>query len=77
VLIGNNATVLVDVEIGDFCAIAAGSVVTEGMKVPSGAFVAGVPGEIKGELTENQRRWLDMHFKYYSELKKKYKKEGL
>jgi carbonic anhydrase/acetyltransferase-like protein (isoleucine patch superfamily) len=47
------------------------------MKAPSGSFVAGVPGKIKEELTENQRRMLDMHPEYYSELRKKYKEEGL
>lgn len=46
VLIGNNATVLDDVEIGDYCIAAAGTVVTGGTKVPPRSLVMGVPGKI-------------------------------
>lgn len=51
VLIGNNATVLTDVQIGDCCVIAAGAVVMEGMHIPSHSFVTGVPAKIKGEVS--------------------------
>lgn len=50
VLIGMNAAILQSVEIGDWCVIAAGAVVPEGMSIPSKSFVAGVPAKIKGEL---------------------------
>ena len=58
VLIGMNATILQDVEIGDSCVIAAGTVVPEGMNIPSGSFVAGVPAKIKGGLKEEHLFWV-------------------
>lgn len=51
VLIGNNATVLEGVEIGDYCVIAAGAVVMPRTVVPDHSFVTGVPGKIKGKPT--------------------------
>jgi carbonic anhydrase/acetyltransferase-like protein (isoleucine patch superfamily) len=53
VLIGNNATVLDDAEIGDFCIVAAGAVVTPRTVVPPYSMVMGVPGQIT-PLTEEQ-----------------------
>ena len=47
ILIGMNATILHDVEIGDYTVIAAGTVIKEQSRIPSRSFVAGVPGKIK------------------------------
>jgi carbonic anhydrase/acetyltransferase-like protein (isoleucine patch superfamily) len=77
VLVGMNATVLHDVEIGDFCIIAAGCMVGEGMKVPDRSLVVGVPGRIKGKATEKQLWWVREGPKIYKELSKKYKELGL
>jgi len=57
-LLGMNCTVLHDAEIGNFCIVAAGCVVVEGMKVPDGSFVAGVPGKVKGAVSEKQLWWV-------------------
>jgi carbonic anhydrase/acetyltransferase-like protein (isoleucine patch superfamily) len=57
VMIGMNATVLQDVEIGDSCVVAAGAVVPEGTRVPAGSFVAGVPARIKGKVNKDQAVW--------------------
>ena len=57
VMIGMNATVLQDVEIGDSCVIAAGAVVPEGEKIPPRSFVAGVPAKTRGRLSEKQAVW--------------------
>lgn len=46
--IGANSTILPGVTIGDFCVVAAGSVVTK--DVPSGTMVAGVPAVFKKHL---------------------------
>jgi carbonic anhydrase/acetyltransferase-like protein (isoleucine patch superfamily) len=77
VLIGMNSTTLHNSEIGDYCVIAAGTVITEGMKIPAGSFVAGVPAKIRGEATDKQKGWMDGHFAFYPPLAKKYKDQKL
>lgn len=72
-LIGMNATVLHDAEIGEYCIIGAACMVSHAMKVPDRSFVAGVPAKIMGEVTPKQRRWADLGTRYYQELAKKYK----
>ena len=58
VMVGMNATVLERVEIGNNCIVAAGSLVPEGMKVPDGSMVAGIPAKIKGNLKEDHEVWM-------------------
>jgi carbonic anhydrase/acetyltransferase-like protein (isoleucine patch superfamily) len=77
VLIGMNATVLHDSEIGDFCIIGAGCLVSQGMKVPDGSLVVGVPGKIKGQATDEQLWWVKEAPKIYVEMTKRYKELGL
>ena len=76
VLVGINATVLHDVEIGDRCVIAAGAVVSEGMKIPSGSFLAGVPAKIRGEASKKQLEWVERDPKILSSIVKMYKEQG-
>jgi carbonic anhydrase/acetyltransferase-like protein (isoleucine patch superfamily) len=77
VLIGMNATILHDAEIGSNCVIGAGCLVSQGMKVPDHSFVVGVPGKIKGRPTEQQLWWTREGYKEYVELMRKYKAEKL
>jgi carbonic anhydrase/acetyltransferase-like protein (isoleucine patch superfamily) len=77
VLIGMNATILHDVEIGNFCIIGAGCLVSQGMKVPDRSLVVGVPGKIKGQASDEQLWWVQQAPKIYVELTKKYKELGL
>lgn len=77
VLIGNNATILDGVEIGDFCLIAANSLVMEKTKIPSDSFVAGMPAEVKGKITQDQIARIEGGVKFYVELSKEYKQQGL
>jgi len=77
VLVGMNATVLHDAEIGNFCVIAAGSLVSQGMKIPDRSFVAGIPGRIKGEVSPQQLWWVQEGSPLYNKLAKQYKEEGL
>ena len=58
VLVGMNATLLHNAEIGNYCIIGAHCLVSQGMKVPDKSFVAGVPGKVKGEVTEKQLWWV-------------------
>lgn len=77
VLIGMNATILHDAEIGDFCIIAAGCLVSQGMKVPDKSLVVGVPGKIKGKASPEQLWWVEEAPKIYVDLIKQYKGQGL
>ncbi|MFA5317345.1 MAG: gamma carbonic anhydrase family protein [Dehalococcoidales bacterium] len=76
-LIGMNATILHDVRIGNYCVIAAGAVVNQGMKIPDRSFVAGVPARIKGEVTEDQLWWVSEGSAFYRKLTQQYREEGL
>jgi carbonic anhydrase/acetyltransferase-like protein (isoleucine patch superfamily) len=76
VLIGMNATILHDTEIGNNCIIAAGCLVREGDKIPNGSFVAGVPGRVMGKATKDQLWWVEKAPDIYKELIKYYKGEG-
>lgn len=77
VMIGINAVILHDAEIGNFCLIGAACLVSQDMKIPDNSFVVGVPGKIKGKVTEGQMFWLDRVPLEYAELGKQYKAEGL
>jgi carbonic anhydrase/acetyltransferase-like protein (isoleucine patch superfamily) len=77
VLVGMNAVVLHDAEIGESSVIGAGCVVPQGMKVPAGSFVAGVPGKIKGQASPRQLWWVQEGSPIYDRLAKQYKEEGL
>ena len=77
VLVSISATLLHDVEIGDYSIVAAGCVVTEKMIIPERSFVVGVPGKIKGQISEEQMWWSENSPKIYMEWAEMYKKEGL
>ena len=53
-LIGMGAILLGGSEVGDEALIAAGAVVREGFRVPPRTLVAGVPGRVLRELTEDE-----------------------
>ena len=77
VLIGMNATILHDVEIGSSCIIAAGSLVEQGAKIPDNSFVTGVPGKIRGEVAQKHLRWVHEAPENYARLAKQYKEQEL
>ena len=91
VLVGNNATVLDDTEVGDFCIIGANSMVRAAQKIPARSFVVGVPAKIKAEFSPEEienlyREMVDKHYQptaeqgpepSLSELARQYKAQGL
>jgi carbonic anhydrase/acetyltransferase-like protein (isoleucine patch superfamily) len=77
VLVGMNAAVLHEAEIGNYCIIAACTLVNQGMKVPDNSFVVGIPGKITGPPTQDQLWWVDEGVTSYEEVVRQYKKEGL
>ena len=54
VLIGMSATVMNGAVIGDGSLIAAGALVMEGQQIPPRSLVAGVPGKVRRELTDDE-----------------------
>jgi len=77
VLIGNHATLLDGAEIGDFCLIAAGSVVTPRSKIPAKSLVVGVPARVIGPVTQEKLTRLEKGSGIYVQLARKYKQQGL
>ncbi|NYF11265.1 carbonic anhydrase/acetyltransferase-like protein (isoleucine patch superfamily) [Leifsonia sp. AK011] len=67
-LIGMGATVLNGAVIGAGSLVAAGAVVLEGTVVPPGSLVAGVPGKVRRELSEEERAGIRSNAKHYLEL---------
>lgn len=57
VLIGMNAVVMDNVEVGDESIIGAMSLLTEGMKIPSRKLVLGNPAKITKDVSEKMLRW--------------------
>lgn len=54
--------------IGTGSLIAAGAVVLEGTKVPPGSLVAGVPGKVRRELTDEERTAVRENAEHYMKL---------
>jgi carbonic anhydrase/acetyltransferase-like protein (isoleucine patch superfamily) len=67
-LIGMNATVLNGAVIGAGSLIAAGSVVLEGTRIPPRSLVAGVPGKVRRDLTEEEYAKIVRNAEHYREL---------
>ncbi|HEX7004735.1 MAG TPA: gamma carbonic anhydrase family protein [Trueperaceae bacterium] len=59
VLIGMRATILNGCKIGSYALIAAGALVRENSVIPAGALVAGVPGRIVRDVTDEERALID------------------
>lgn len=77
VLVGINATLLHEAEIGNYCIIGACTLVMRGMKIPDRSFVVGVPGKITGTPNEDHMWWVEEGVDYFEELVQLYKKEKL
>ncbi|MFC1958589.1 gamma carbonic anhydrase family protein [Chloroflexota bacterium] len=78
VLIGMNATLLHGAEIGSFCVIGAGCLVSQGMEIPDNSLVFGVPAKIQGQVSPEQTlRWLEQTPEHRAGLANEYKEQGL
>ncbi len=76
-LIANNATVLDDAEVGSFCIIGAGAVVSPGMVIPDRSLVFGVPAAIAGEVKPQQMARLERGNASYLAMFDQYRKDGI
>lgn len=70
-LIGINATLLHGSTIGEFCVIAAATLVCAAQQIPDHSLVMGVPGKIKGKPSESQLWWAKNSFEKYRDSVKK------
>jgi carbonic anhydrase/acetyltransferase-like protein (isoleucine patch superfamily) len=64
-LIGMGAILLDNVTIGDWCLIGAGTLVTQGINIPSHSLVVGSPGRVVRELKQKERDWITYSWKRY------------
>lgn len=77
VVLGNGAVVNGGTtEVGDNCLIAAGAVVLENTKVPPRSFVVGIPGVVKGEVTDEHLKRFKHNAELYVKLGQEYKADG-
>ena len=72
-LIGIGSVVLNGAKIGKNCIIGSKALVTEGMDVPDGSMVLGIPGKIKKTLTEEEQSIVPLGADHYIDNYKKYK----
>lgn len=77
VLVGMNATLLNGAVIGDFSVIGANALVGEHMVIPERSFVIGVPGEVKGELSQKLLAGRKRSTQTYARLAEEFKALGL
>ena len=72
VLIGMRATVLNGARVGAGSLVAAGTVVLEGTVIPPRSLVAGVPGKVRRELTDEEFAGIQHNGEGYVELSARY-----
>ena len=72
-LIGIGSVVLNGAKIGKNCIIGSKALVTEGMEVPDGSMVLGIPGKIRKTLTEEEQSIVPLGAEHYIDNYKKYK----
>jgi carbonic anhydrase/acetyltransferase-like protein (isoleucine patch superfamily) len=72
-LIGMGATIMNGAVIGTGSLVAGGAVILEGAIIPPGSLVAGVPGKVRRELTEEEREQVRNNAATYVTLARKHK----
>jgi len=76
-LIANNVTLLDNAEIGEFCVIGAGAVVSPGTRIPDRSLVFGVPGRVAGQVQDKQMKRLARGNEAYLAMFEQYRKDGI
>ena len=71
ILIGMNATLLNDCEVGEWSIVAAGAVVTESTKIPPNSVCAGIPAKVLRPAAEKDRELIKYSYNNYLEKIKK------
>jgi carbonic anhydrase/acetyltransferase-like protein (isoleucine patch superfamily) len=73
-LIGIGSVILNGAKIGKNCIIGSKALVTEGMDIPDGSMVLGIPGKIKKTLSTEEQSLVPLGAEHYIENYKKFKK---
>src|SRR5579863_4937858 len=75
-LIGMGATLLNNVRVGEGSIVAAGALVLENTVVPPRSLYLGLPARFQRQLTDSDRRFIDMHAAHYLQYKENYLAEA-
>ncbi|MFX1508874.1 MAG: gamma carbonic anhydrase family protein [Promethearchaeota archaeon] len=75
VLVGIGAVILNNVQIGHHTIIGAGSVINPGKQIPPESLVVGVPGKVVRTLSPTDLQELEVTWKVYVELSRRYLKQ--
>ena len=76
-LIGMGSTVLNKAKIGNNCLVGANSLVTEGKEFPDNSLIVGSPAKVKRELTDMEKKIIELSALHYVENMKRYQKDLL
>ena len=76
-LIGMGSTVLNKAKIGNNCLVGANALVTEGKEFPDNSLIVGSPAKVKRELTDMEKKIIELSALRYVENMKRYKKDLL
>ena len=76
-LIGMGSTVLNKAKIGNNCLVGANSLITEGKEFPDNSLIVGSPAKVKRELTDMEKKIIELSALHYVENMKRYKKDLL
>ena len=71
-LIGMGALILNGADVGAECIVAAGALVPEGMRIPPGSLVMGMPAKVRRPITDEERTSLRRYAQNYLEYKETY-----
>lgn len=77
VLVGMHATVLNGAKVGNDCIIGANCLVPEGMDIPDGSLVVGIPARIIKSLNDDQKQKIIENAQSYQDLGKVYRENFL
>ena len=60
-------------KIGDYCLVGANTLITEGKEFPDNSLIVGSPGKVKRELTDIEKKMIDLSALHYVENMKRFK----
>jgi carbonic anhydrase/acetyltransferase-like protein (isoleucine patch superfamily) len=75
--VGMCATIMDDVELGEYSFVGANSLVTPGKKIPPGVLVMGSPGKIIRDINAKEREIIERTARNYNKYKENYRNEGI